>query len=263
MTGEHEDKYTVAITLLGDLHQILQGGVRTPHLQHTFTGRRSVKDLIESLGIPHTEIDHITINGAACNFAVIVDDGDLIILEPSFSLYPTDKPTLLRPEPLTTLRFVLDVHLGTLARRLRLLGFDTDYRQGRDDPELADISAAEKRILLTRDRRLLMRRKVLWGMFIRSTNPTVQTVEVLNRLSLWDSIRPYTRCINCNGQLYHVVPETEEYRLIRAELPDGVTCWCTEYVRCKSCSQIYWKGSHYDKMEEILAVLHNQTGNAR
>ena len=215
-----------------------------------------MKDLIESFGIPHTEVDCILINGQPAGFDWIVGDGDRIAVHPVFRITGIREASALRGPGLDAIRFVLDVHLGTLARRLRLLGFDTDYSPERDDPELADISSAAERILLTRDRRLLMRRKVRWGVVVRNSDPFLQTVEILDRLGIWDDIEVFSRCISCNGRLYQVAEASKEQRLILSQLPDGVTCWCQEFVRCDSCRKIYWQGSHFDKMKALLAELH-------
>lgn len=250
-----QQELTVTITVHPKLAYLLRDPGETSALTHVFKGSRSVKDLIESLGIPHTEVGTLQINGIFQPFSTIVGPDDRIEIGPVTSLFCPARPANLRAVLSRPARFVLDVHLGTLARRLRMLGFDTDYAPGRDDPELADIACRDQRILLTRDRRLLMRAKVEWGLSVTNTEPYRQTVEVLERLGLWDDIRIFSRCIACNGELYPVRPDSEEQAEVVAALPAGVTCWCADFVRCADCRKIYWEGSHFDKMEVLMARL--------
>ena len=151
---------------------------------------------------------------------------------------------------------MLDVHLRKLARRLRLLGFDVDYEKDRDDPELAEIALEEKRILLTRDRQLLNRKIVDRGIIIRNTDSRAQIDEVLDRLDLWSFCRPFTRCIECNGVISGISSEDNDFLRIKSRIPEGVLSWCREYFLCDSCGNIYWKGSHFQKLkgyvEEIM-----------
>lgn len=247
--------YRITIRFYEELNDFLPRSLRRRDIEHSFEGRRSVKDLIESLGVPHVEVDLILINGDSVDFARIVEDGDRISVYPVFETFSLENVTRLRPRPLRETRFVLDVHLRKLARRLRLLGFDTDYREGRDDPELAEISQRENRILLTRDRGLLMRRIVTRGMIIRNTNPLFQTREVLERLDLWSQCRPFSRCIDCNGIVAPLPEEDVSLSALRQGIPEGVLEWCRHYYRCSLCGKVYWKGSHYDRLEKIIAEI--------
>ena len=254
ISGQREE-FSVSISFDEQLRELLRERPKDGRTDYRFFNRRSIKDLLESLGIPHTEIGFISINDEPSAFDRIVENGDLIDIRAASGNYNLRTPSLLRNVPLQNIRFILDVHLGTLARRLRLLGFDTDYLQGRDDPELATIAAEENRILLSRDRQLLMRGIVQWGLLIRNTDPFLQTAEVVNRLDLWDEIKAFSRCIACNGKLYSVTTGSDEYFAICRELPSGITSWCTEYVRCEDCQKIYWRGSHFDEMLRILGDL--------
>jgi uncharacterized protein len=206
--------------------------------------------------VPHVEIDLILINGESVDFSRIVADGDRISVYPVFESLDIGPVTRLRPAPLRNPRFVLDVHLQKLARRLRLLGFDVDFSPQRDDAELADISAAEDRILLSRDRQLMMRRRVTRGLYIHNTDPEKQTAEVLDRLDLRDRCRPFTRCIECNGAIEAL--DADAPGAASADIPPGVRAWCREYYRCRGCGRVYWKGSHYDKL--IKTVEKNLPG---
>src|SRR5258705_10284063 len=174
---------------------------RVAGFSHTFDESPSIKDMIESLGVPHTEVTLILVNGNPVDFAYRVQDGDRISVYPAFTgidIAPlSDNPTGDAVE----MRFILDVHLGRLAAYLRMLGFDTLYRNDYDDPELAQVSSDEDRILLTRDLGLLKRSVVRHGYYVRNTDPVRQLAEVLRQYNLFDMNRPFHRCLNCNNLL--------------------------------------------------------------
>lgn len=215
---------------------------------------RSVKDLIESTGIPHTEVDVIISNGNAVDLNYLVKAGERIEVYPvsvSLDLIRSDNALLhCQPEPPSDYRFVLDVHLGKLATYLRMLGFDTLYRNDYDDPALANISAAERRILLTCDRRLLMRKQVSYGYFVRNRMPRQQIIEILRRYQLYHEIKPFSRCINCNGATRSVSKQS-----IESELLTKTKKYYTDFYQCDSCKKIYWKGSHYQQMMKLIDQL--------
>ncbi len=233
-----------------ELNFFLPPNRREVSFSHFFEERGSIKDAIESLGIPHPEVAFIEINGKSVDFSYIVQDGDKINVYP-ISTLPEIPPTIsVQPQPLSVARFVLDIHLGKLANSLRLLGFDTLYRNDYDDEELAQISANEERILLTRDKGLLMRSIVSYGYYVRSTNPERQIVEVLQRFDLFNSLTPFCRCLRCNGVL-----ETVAKSSIIDQLPESVRLQVDEFHRCGECQQIYWRGSHYEKMQQFINDL--------
>lgn len=211
----------------------------------------SVKDMIEALGVPHTEVDLILVNGESMDFSYRVQDGDRISVYPVFETIDISPIVRVRPHPLREPRFVLDIHLGRLARYLRLLGFDTLYRNDFQDEELARISRAQRRILLTRDRGRLKRNEVTHGYCVRATAPREQLVEVLRRFDLFRIVAPFTRCLRCNGHLQPVRKEDVLHRL-----PPRVRQQYDEFCACQACGQVYWKGSHYRRMqwfvEEVL-----------
>jgi uncharacterized protein with PIN domain/sulfur carrier protein ThiS len=240
--------YSITIRFYEQLNDFLEPDRRKRDIDFSFPGRRSIKDLIESFGVPHVEVDLILVNGDSVDFNYIVRDGDRISVYPVFETLSVHGVTRLRPVPLRDPKFVLDVHLRKLARRLRLLGFDVEFDGHRDDDELAEISEREDRILLSRDRQLMMRRIVSRGLYVRNTDPTRQVIEILERLDLWNWIRPFSRCIECNGCI-----ETLSGKKMEALLhlvPEGVREWCNEYYHCPSCGRVFWKGSHYDKLRK-------------
>ncbi len=244
--------YNITIRFYEELNDFLPMDWRKRDIDFSFAGRRSIKDLIESMGVPHTEVDLILVNGQSVDFGYIIKNFDRISVYPVFESISINDITHLREYPLREIKFVLDVHLRKLARRLRLLGFDVDYKDGRNDPELAEISHRENKILLTRDRQLLMRKIVDRGIIIRNTDPRTQIDEVLDRLDLWSLCRPFTRCIQCNGMIKAVNPESDDFSRIKARIPEGVLKWCNEYFICGSCGNVYWKGSHFQKLMSFV-----------
>ncbi len=233
-----------------ELNDFLPEMRRKTCFEHAFHRRASVKDMIESLGVPHTEIDLILVNGNSVGFSYIVRDGDMISVYPVFESLDIRPLLKLRPEPLRRNCFVLDTHLGRLARYLRLLGFDTLYRNDCQDAELAQLSHDQHRILLTRDRLLLQRRIITHGYYIRETDPLYQTDEVLRRFDMYHDIRPWTRCTRCNDELRVVDKASIEYRL-----QPLTRRYYTEFRMCRGCGQLYWKGSHFRKMSDLVSKL--------
>ena len=232
------DKRTITIRFYEELNDFLKNYPLKTDIPFSFKGKRSIKDLIENFGVPHVEVDMILINGKPVRFDYIVENGDRISVYPVFERFNIGHTSLLRDYTLRTSKFVLDVHLGKLAKHLRLLGFDTDYTRFRDDPELAEISDKEHRILLTRDRQLLMRSIVQWGLIIRSDQPIQQIVEVLNKLDLWDEIKPFTRCKSCNGIIKQIPPDSNKFETLKINIPEKVLKWCSEFTYCSSCNKV-------------------------
>lgn len=210
----------------------------------TFESHQTVKHLVESLGVPHTEVGRILVNGREEGYSYRPRHGDQI------EIYPPNKEY----DPSTQPHFVLDNHLGRLAAILRMLGFDTLYRNDYHDEELAEITAQEARILLTRDRRLLMRKVVLRGYCIRQDDPPQQAREVLQRFSLAGQGQPFQRCLRCNTPLRPVSKEA-----ILERLEPKTRLYYDEFHICPNCDQIYWKGSHYEHMLTTIAALNTQT----
>lgn len=215
-----------------------------------FIGNPGVKDLIESLGVPHTEVDMILVDGESVGFDYRVQDGDRIAVYPVFESFDVGDVSRVRATPLREPRFILDVHLGKLARLLRMLGFDTLYDNSWDDPEIVERGLAENRIILTRDAGILKRRDVTHGYLVRSDDPLEQAAEVLRRFDLARRIEPFRRCMACNGLIESVSREEVE-----EELLPGTREHYSEFYRCRSCGRVYWRGSHYEAMREKIETL--------
>ncbi len=237
-----------SLRFYGELNDFLAPSDRHLTLVQAFDRGATVKDVVESRGVPHTEIDLLLVNGESVDFRRPLNDGDRVAAYPVFEAFDIASVTRVRPEPLRVVRFVLDVHLGRLARYLRLAGFDTLYDRAFDDRRLAEVSEAERRVLLTRDHGLLKRRAVTHGYFVRHTVPARQLVEVVTRFDLRRTVRPFSRCMSCNGPL--VAVERSE---VEAEVPERSRRHFTQFQRCDSCRRIYWRGSHYRRLKQILS----------
>ena len=210
----------------------------------------SVKDVIEACGVPHTEVDLIIVDGESVGYDHRVRPGDRIAVYPVFESFDISSIVEVRPEPLRHTSFVADVHLGRLARHLRLLGFDTSYDQRWDDPALARISQDEGRILLTRDVGLLKRSEVTHGYYVRSEDPIEQVVEVAGRFHLEDEMEPFTRCMLCSAELEDV-DRTE----ISDRLPARTRQAVDDYRMCTGCGEIFWRGSHHPGLQRIVDAV--------
>ncbi len=236
------------VRFYAELRDFLTPARRSGHISHTFWEPGSVKDVIESYGVPHTEVEVILVNGQSVDFSYQVVDGDRISVYPVFESFDVSQLVRVRPRPLREVRFVLDVHLGTLARRLRLLGFDCHYERDASDDELVAISTTQRRILLTRDLGLLKRKVITHGTFVRATEPSEQVREIMRRFQLAGSIAPFTRCLACNGPLEAVAKAEVEQRL-----PPMTRQLYHEFSRCRDCRKTYWRGAHHERLVAMVA----------
>ena len=240
---------------IGDLNDFLSPDRRKNAADYLFKGSPAVKHLIEALGVPHTEVEHVQANGKKVSLGYHVQNEDNIQVFPfQASLSPVDK-IAVNSSSSEALRFILDIHLGKLAVYLRMFGFDALYRNDYEDEELAQIAQQEGRILLTRDRRLLMRSLVTRGYCVRALDPRHQIVEVIQRFGLVDKIVPFQRCLRCNSPLQPIAKEA-----IVDRLEPLTRQHYHEFHICPRCNQIYWKGSHYEHMQsiqrEVLRAVH-------
>jgi uncharacterized protein len=243
MTGSPTELPRVTVRCYAELVEL--AGAR--EVEVPVAAPRSVKDVVESIGVPHPEVAQLRVDGVAVDLGHRVVGGERIAVYPPFhALMDPAAPALAPPWP-DPRRFVLDVHLGTLTRRLRLLGFDCWYRTDADDRTLARVAVTEDRILLTRDRGLLMRRAVVHGYCPRSDDPELQAGEVVDRFGLRSRAAPLTRCVRCNGRL-RPVPLAE----VAAEVPPRSRAAFDRFARCDDCHQVFWPGSHVDDLAGFL-----------
>ena len=240
----------VQLRFYEELNDFLTPERRKVGFTHALTRRTAVKDLIESFGVPHTEVELILANGEPVDFSYIVQPDDRISVYPMFESLDASPLIRLREKPLRNPRFVVDANLGQLARYLRLVGFDAIYRNNFTDTEVAQLSSQERRMVLTRDRALLRHKIITHGYFVRAVKPREQVREVLARLDLYRILRPFTRCLRCNGELEVVDKET-----VLDQLEPKTRQYYERFRRCKACAQAYWRGSHFKRMEKLCEYL--------
>jgi len=229
---------TAYFFFFGRLNDFLSQDQREQTITVDFRGRQSIKHLAESLGVPHPEIGRVQVNGQDEPLNVITKDQDHVEIHPIADGYPKDP------------RFVLDIHLGRLTAYLRMLGFDCLYRNDYDDDQLSATAKEERRILLSRDRRLLMRKSVAEGYCPRSLDSLEQISEIVQRFDLAHRVIPFHRCLRCN----HILePVSKDEVLDRLE--PLTKQYFDEFHICRACGQVYWKGSHYERMEKLVEEI--------
>lgn len=236
-----------------ELNDFLGPESRGRTVRRPFRTHQTVKDVLEAMGIPHTEVDLILVNGDPKDFSHRPADRDRIAVYPVFEAFDIGSTARLRPVPLRDPRFVVDINLGRLARLLRVLGFDVWLSRDADDRTLAEISRDQQRILLTRDRGLLKRRAITHGLFVHADQPEEQTLEVIRRLDLRHRLAPFTRCLRCNGRLAAVTKDE-----VIGHLEPLTRRYYDEFSRCAECGRIYWRGSHHAKLVSLVDGLRNQ-----
>lgn len=240
----------VSFRFYEELNDFLPASKKKRRFEHSFIDRTSVKDMIESLGVPHTEVDLILVNGKSVDFSYLINDGDDISVYPVFESLDITNLQRLRAKPLRKPKFILDVHLGTLAKYMRILGLDTLYQNNYKDDEIVKISLKEKRAILTRDRGILKRSEVTHGYWIRNSQTSEQIIEVIKRFDLKEQIKELSRCLLCNS-LLKKIPKAQ----IIDRLPRKVKEYQHEFYYCMNCDKIFWKGSHYTKMMKTIRNL--------
>ena len=207
----------------------------------------SIKHMIEALGVPHTEVELILVNGESVGFERRLREQDRVAVYPRFETFDVTPLLRLRPHPLREPRFVADAHLGGLARLLRMAGFDTLYDNHFRDADITAISVREGRILLSRDRELLKRREITHGCYVHALKPPAQLQEIVQRLDLARGARPFSRCLACNAPLRPLEPA-----LALPRVPPAVRESRRRFSTCDQCQRIYWEGSHWARMRALL-----------
>jgi uncharacterized protein len=225
-------------TFIDELNDFLPHYRKNIPFRLDFAPHQSLKHLIESLGIPHTEFGLVLVNEQPVDPSSRLREGDQV------TVYPANSP--LEGEAC----FILDNHLGQLATYLRMLGFDCLYRNDYQDDELARVAVEEGRVLLTRDRRLLMRKVIRHGYCIHQTDPPRQATEVLKRFGLPGRVKPFQRCLRCNTPLQGVDKQD-----ILDRLEPLTKIYYNEFRICPTCLQIYWKGSHFEHMQQLIIEM--------
>jgi hypothetical protein len=219
---------------------------RNTWIEYIFNDTPAIKHAIESIGIPHPEVDLIIINGAPVDFKYPLRDKDIVEVYPVFSAGDLAETGALN-RPFFYEKFILDVHLGKLAKILRLFGFDTYYKNDYDDKTIVQIAETEKRTVLTRDVNLLKHKSITIGYWLRSQFAEEQLKEVIRRFRLKAKFKPFERCVECNGKIIKI----EKSAVLDKLLPKTILYY-NDFFQCICCKRIYWRGSHYEQMQQYI-----------
>jgi len=245
-----KSEYTAEFRFYEELNDFLPPEQRKQTLRYRFSGQPGIKDPIEVFGVPHTEVELIIVNNQPVGFDYQLKAGDRVAVYPVFKSLDISPLPRLRETPWSNPRFILDVNLGKLAKRMRLLGFDCLYRNDYRDAEVANIGVNDQRIVLTRDRRLLYIKYISHGYWVRAVDVESQINEVLHRFDLHNSIHPFVRCLVCNGVLTPVVKAD-----ILDRLEPKTRLYYDVFHRCTDCLRIYWEGTHMEHMRQRIASI--------
>jgi uncharacterized protein with PIN domain len=217
----------------------------------------TAKHMIEALGVPHTEVELVLLNGEPRGLDDILEEGDRIAVYPRFTAFDVADVARLDQRPPGRVRFVADAHLGGLARLLRMAGFDTVYRNTLNDAEVEAIALDDGRAVLTRDRELLKRRGIAYGCYVRALKGEAQLLDVVERFGLAVRMRPLTLCLSCNAPLRPIAKAE-----VLDRLPPRVAATQDEFSTCDCCHGVFWKGSHWQRMAGVLNEIHYFPGRA-
>ena len=230
-----------------NLNDFLRPRVRNTWIRHHFNGAPAVKDAIEAIGVPHPEVDVILVNQVPVSFLHPLQPADQVEVYPAIPRRPWPEKYSLQASLPVSNGFILDVHLGKLAKSLRLLGFDTCYQNDYSDKTIAEIASRENRRVLTRDIGLLKQKVINWGYWLRSQQPEAQLAEVIDYFNLKLKLAPFTRCLECNANLATVTKES-----VLELLPLKTRLYFNHFYQCPSCERIYWQGSHFERMQAFV-----------
>jgi len=238
-----EKLYQCRIKFHGSCRDFLETSACHEWVEYRFDDKPSVKDTIEAMGVPHPEVGGIRVNQAWVGFNYSLADEDVIDVFPS-----PHESQLLPYKPDGETVFLLDVHLSKLARYLRMAGFSC-LHQAEDlgDALLAHLSKTHDYILLTRDLGLLKRGDVRYARWVRSTDPYEQFCEIVSHYQLARQFRPFSRCVKCDGNIKDI-----DKPLVEGLVPNSVFETQVSFRQCAGCEQIYWKGTHYEKIQHII-----------
>jgi uncharacterized protein len=240
----------VSVRLYAELNDRLSPEAQMKPFPVTVPPPGSIRELFSAIPVPEEKVELVLVNGQSVDLDHKVQDGDSVSVYPIFESFDVASLVRLRDHPLRESRFVLDTHLGKLATFLRMLGFDALYRSDYHDDELLAISTNEGRILLSRDRELVSSGQLTRAYRVCETDPHAQVREVVDRIDLRGSLRPFIRCMRCNTLLQPVEKEA-----ILERLPPRIQELYNEFQLCPTCDRVYWKGSHYGRMSEFIQIL--------
>jgi uncharacterized protein with PIN domain len=241
---------TAEFRFYAELNRFLAPSHRQRSFMHALSRDATVKHMIEALGVPHTEVELILVNGESVDFSHRLQHGERVSVYPYFGTLDISTVTKLRDKPVRNMKFIADAHLGQLARNLRMLGFDVLYRNDYSDAEVVRIAVEEDRIVLTRDRDLLIRKEIAVGCYLHAISCDEQVAEVVMRFSLAGAAREFSRCLTCNGMLRVV-----EKSLVADRIPQHSRQIYDRFFECDVCARVYWEGSHVVRMRQRIVRM--------
>ncbi len=241
-------QHAISLIVHGSLKDFLARELRGKRCVFHIKGNPSIKDTLEAVGAPHPEIAGILVNKRSVDFSYQIQGGEDIEIFPA-EAFPSGLAPLQPPLPTPPI-FIVDVNLGKLVGKLRLMGFDSLYKNDLDDHRIVRIASEQQRVILTRDRGLLKHGAVVWGYWVRTTDPSEQLLEVARRYDLQEHLAPMTRCSACNGLTAEVAKEE-----IADRLQPRTRKYYDRFRLCRDCGKIYWAGSHYRKILEWVEAL--------
>ncbi len=249
-------KKSVLLRFYEELNDFLPAEKRKKSFSERIEGTKSVKQVIDAFGIPDSAVDLVLVNGHCVPFSHIIKDGDRISVYPKFESFDISTVTKLREKPLRRLDFVLDVHLGKLAKYLRLLGFNTLYHNSYSDHQIILLSEKTGRIILTRDKALLRSKQGSRGYLVKTTDPDKQIIEVIDRFDLLSSINPFSICLSCNSNV-----QKAEKQWVKDNISPDILSQYNEFTFCTGCGKVFWKGSHHQAMTRFIEKIKTQVQN--
>jgi uncharacterized protein with PIN domain len=235
-------QFTVSVAT--ELALFLRPEHRSGPVRVACDGVSTLGHVVESLGVPLTEVGALVVNSRPAGPAYRPADGDV-----------AEVLAMPRPQHVDPPVFLLDVHLGTVARRLRLVGVDAAYDRDADDDQLIERANEARRVLLTQDRGLLRRHSLWLGAYVRGARPDDQFADVLSRFA--PPLAPWTRCTACNGLL---VPAAKAD--VAPQLEPGTRRTFDSFSRCESCGRVYWRGAHSWRLQATIDAARGIVGGA-
>jgi uncharacterized protein len=245
---------TAVFRFYAELNDFLRNDRRQRCYEYSFQVPVTVGEIIESIGVPLSEIDLILINGESVGFNYRIKGEEMISVYPVFETFDITPISKLGRKPLRNSSFILDAHLGKLAKYLRMFGFDSLYERDFTDRQIIETAGKQHRIILTRDKDLLCSRDVLHGYFVRNISAREQLSEVLEKFDLYSEVTPFSRCLICNGLLEKIAKSEIDDRI-----DSDIIGYFNDFFICKKCDKIYWEGSHYESMHRFIqAYMQNK-----
>lgn len=238
---------TIQCRFYGALNRFLLPDYRHRIFFHAVKGIPAIKDTLEALGVPHTEIDCVVVNGRCVRFSYQIRGGERVRVYPDADMVKFPQVIRLKPKLPMSPKFVLDVHLGKLARHLRLLGFDAFYEKEMEDAAIIRLGQRPRQIVLTRDIALLKNKRVRRGYFVHAIDPKKQIKEIVRRCDLAGKMKPFRLCLACNGRIRRVAKSKIESRL-----PPLTRKYYEKFYHCPDCDKIYWQGTHYKQLLRLI-----------